>query len=163
MKSHFYKKNLIPDFLSLWTFSASLASERNAGILFEHFKGKLVMLGKMLSISSTIKKNAQKVCRVFFDRRPPLRRWFEWRCHIVSTLRCPPKASLPRRSTTSSSPLQIKMHNLIVIKHCQLRHTLILSQIFLSTFFSYVIWLKFHWLMSILGKHFLSIFSRILR
>ena len=53
-----------------------LASERNAGILFEHFKGKLVMLGKMLSISSTIKKNAQKVCssRVFFDRRPPLRR-----------------------------------------------------------------------------------------
>ena len=39
-----------------------LASERNAGILFEHFKGKLVMLGKMLSISSTIKKNAQKEC-----------------------------------------------------------------------------------------------------
>jgi hypothetical protein len=53
-----------------------LASERNAGILFEHFKGNLVMLGKMLSISRTIKKNAQKVCssRVFFDRRPPLRR-----------------------------------------------------------------------------------------
>ena len=62
--------------MSSLTWSVTLASERNAGILFEHFKGKLVMLGKMLSISSTIKKNAQKVCssRVFFDRRPPLRR-----------------------------------------------------------------------------------------
>ena len=91
-----------------------------------------------------LKKNAQKVCpsRVFFDSRPPLRRWFEWRCHIVSTLRCPPKASLPRRSTTSSSPLQIKMHNLIVIKHCQTQwHSNFISN-FPSTFFSYVIWLK---------------------
>ena len=46
---------------------------------------------------------------------------------------------LCREGLLRCSPLQIKMHNLIVNKHCQLRHTLILSQIFLSTFFSYVI------------------------